>query len=553
VVKSKIGQGGMGAVYLAEHPRIRKQVAIKVLLPEFGKDPQVVHRFFNEAKAANEIHNEHIIDIIDFGELPEDGASYIIMEWLDGRSLSSVLENEGKLGFVRVVHIARGIGRALAAAHNHGIVHRDLKPDNIFLLARGEDPDFAKVLDFGIAKLMGDNQAEHMKTQTGAIIGTPSFMAPEQCRGQPIDQRTDIYAFGCICYRMLTGQLPFNAQALGELLLQHMMMAPKPIRELSPDVPPAIEWAVLKAMEKEPANRFQRVEEMLAAMQEVQTGMHQRAPTPAFGMPAYQTGAQPVFPGTGSYKPPTGGFPQVPPQTGGFQQVPQPPMDTLGQAAGQAVPKPKSKAPLFVGGAAALLAGFGAVGFVMTRHSSTGEPAKPAAAIAAPAPAPTAPTPAPAAPTPAPKAAPAPAAPSGSHVVIRTIPPTAEIRIDDAKVQNPFEGDFPKNDLRHRVEVKAPGFRSESEWVTFEQDRSLEYSLQKGSGTHEGASKRVKPPSPGVSPMPVKVATPAPAPAPAPAPTVKPAPAPAPPPKQEDNSKIYKGTKGKLITDFPSE
>src|SRR4051794_23090450 len=116
----------MGAVYLAEHPRIKRLVAIKVLLPEFGRDATVVARFFNEAKAANEIHHENIIDIIDFGELPDDGSSYIIMEWLDGRSLSSVLDGEGKLPVPRAIHIAKGIGRALAAAHNHGIVHRDL-------------------------------------------------------------------------------------------------------------------------------------------------------------------------------------------------------------------------------------------------------------------------------------------------------------------------------------------------------------------------------------------------------------------------------------------
>src|SRR6185436_3767475 len=151
VVKQQIGQGGMGAVYLAEHVRLGKRVAIKVLLPAISAQPDLVRRFFNEAKAATEIHNPHIVDVIDFGEL-DDGSTYIIMEWLEGRSLAEALA-EGRFNLARAVHVARGIGRALSAAHERGIVHRDLKPDNIFLVRHDDDPDFVKVLDFGIAKL----------------------------------------------------------------------------------------------------------------------------------------------------------------------------------------------------------------------------------------------------------------------------------------------------------------------------------------------------------------------------------------------------------------
>src|SRR5678815_4694471 len=207
----------MGAVYLAEHPRIHRQVAIKVLLPEVSRKADVVQRFFTEARSSSEIHNEHIIDILDYGELP-DGTSYLIMEWLDGKSLREVLKQVGKLPIPRGLHITKGVAQALAAAHARGIVHRDLKPDNIFLIPRGEDPDFVKVLDFGIAKLMqhfegGDNE---IKTQTGALIGTPSYMSPEQCRGQPVDQRTDVYALGVVMYQLFTGRLPFPAEGLGE-------------------------------------------------------------------------------------------------------------------------------------------------------------------------------------------------------------------------------------------------------------------------------------------------------------------------------------------------
>src|SRR5262245_57292356 len=196
VVKTKIGEGGMGAVYAAEHPRIGRRVAIKVLHPELGKSPEIVARFFTEAKAANEIRNEHIIEILDFGELP-DGISYFVMEWLDGQSLAEALNRQRKFPLPRALHVARGVGRALAAAHESCIVHRDLKPDNIFLVKRGEDPDFVKVLDFGIAKLMQGDPQQAYKTQTGAIMGTPYYMSPEQCRGatREMDQRADIYSF----------------------------------------------------------------------------------------------------------------------------------------------------------------------------------------------------------------------------------------------------------------------------------------------------------------------------------------------------------------------
>ncbi len=266
VVRKNVGQGGMGAVYLAEHPRIGRQVAIKVLLPELSKNPQVVQRFFTEAKSSSEIRNQHIIDILDFGELP-DGLSYIIMEWLEGQSLRDALR-QGKFDIDRAVHVAIiGIGQALTAAHARGIVHRDLKPDNIFLIPRGEDIDFVKVLDFGIAKLMQQEESAHeIKTQTGALIGTPAYMSPEQCRGQAVDQRTDIYALGVIMYNMFTGKQPFIAEGLGELLLAHMTQVPTKVRQIDPQIPEVLEQSVARALEKNPEDRYQRIEELLVEL-----------------------------------------------------------------------------------------------------------------------------------------------------------------------------------------------------------------------------------------------------------------------------------------------
>jgi eukaryotic-like serine/threonine-protein kinase len=263
VIRSKLGEGGMGAVYLAEHARLGRRVAIKVLLPHLGRDPQMIARFFNEAKAATDIKNEHIVDVLDFGELP-DGTSYIVMEWLEGWSLVDVLR-EGRLPLARAVHIARGIGKALAAAHARGIVHRDLKPDNVFLVSRDGDRDFVKVLDFGIAKLTLGNAGD-VRTQTGAMMGTPLYMSPEQINGTNVDQRTDIYAMGIIIYQMLIGTLPFNTTTLTELLLAHATQVPPPLRAQDPSIPVAVEGAVLQALEKDPSRRFGSVEALLGAL-----------------------------------------------------------------------------------------------------------------------------------------------------------------------------------------------------------------------------------------------------------------------------------------------
>jgi eukaryotic-like serine/threonine-protein kinase len=263
VVKEKIGQGGMGAVYLAEHKTLSRRVAVKVLLPHIAASKELAARFFNEAKAAAQINNPHIVDVIDFGELP-DGSAFIVMEWLDGQSLQQLLSREKKLPLDRVAHIARGMARALAAAHAHGIVHRDLKPDNIFLVRFDDDADYVKVLDFGIAKLtLGDGG--DVRTQTGAILGTPQYMSPEQCNGGAVDRRTDVYAMGVILYQMLTGRLPFVAGKLTELLIAHATQAPPPLRTLDAGIPPAVESAVLMALEKDPERRFNSVEALAHA------------------------------------------------------------------------------------------------------------------------------------------------------------------------------------------------------------------------------------------------------------------------------------------------
>jgi serine/threonine-protein kinase len=264
-----IGQGGMGVVYRAEHVLLGKRAAVKVLLPERCSSREIVDRFFNEAKASTLIEDPGIVDIFDFGTLP-DGNAYIVMELLDGETLGDRLKRLGNMSPNQAVAIARHIAGTLAAAHSHGIIHRDLKPDNVFLvrdsaLPRGER---AKLLDFGIAKLASHTQpAELVKTETGRLMGTPYYMSPEQCRGAgKIDHRTDIYSLGCVLYQMLTGRPPFVLEGAGEILAAHIHVPPLPLRTHEPTVPSGLEAVVLRMLQKDPVRRFQSAEDVVTAL-----------------------------------------------------------------------------------------------------------------------------------------------------------------------------------------------------------------------------------------------------------------------------------------------
>lgn len=262
----RIGRGGMGEVFLAEHTAIGKPVAIKILSEDFARKPRIVQRFLQEARASSAIRHENVVDITDYGHTPS-GLPFLAMEYLEGEDLKATLRREGWLPWPRARRMVLQLLAALAAAHGHGVIHRDIKPENCFRLQRGDNPDFIKVLDFGIAKVVGEDVDQHL-TQTGVVMGTAEYMSPEQARSEPIDARTDLYAVGVILFEMLTGRVPFRANGFMGTLSKHIMEPPPSPRQLAPlaDISRALERVILRALAKEPSERFPSAEAFAAAL-----------------------------------------------------------------------------------------------------------------------------------------------------------------------------------------------------------------------------------------------------------------------------------------------
>ncbi len=271
VVDRELGRGGMGVVYAATHAGLGKRVAVKVLLTDVSRDAELLERFKNEARAASAIEHPSIVEIHTVGH--EGDAVYIVMELLQGESLAARLRARGAMSIVDAVGLARQCANALDAAHRVGIVHRDLKPDNVFLVpdievAGGER---VKLLDFGIAKLVGaDTSSSVARTVTGAILGTPHYMSPEQCEGaREVDARSDLYSLGCMLFQMVTGRLPFHSAGIGGLIGMHLHVAPPMLRSIRPDVPLPLDDLVNRLLAKAPEDRIASAAEVSAALQSI--------------------------------------------------------------------------------------------------------------------------------------------------------------------------------------------------------------------------------------------------------------------------------------------
>ncbi len=253
-VLKKLGEGGMGQVYLAEHVKMGRRNAIKVMSAGLSSDPEAVSRFNREAANAAQISHPNVCTIYDFGE--HDGLIYLAMEYVEGSTLTQLLADGGPLPLARVASIVSQVADALAAAHDVGIVHRDLKPDNI-MIVRQRGRDLVKVVDFGIAKAIGATQGSQKVTKTGLVVGTPEYMSPEQLVGDPIDGRSDLYSLALVTFRMLTGELPFAAASGQEALFKRLTETPKTLAAVSPglNVPAGVQRALDAALQRNPAER----------------------------------------------------------------------------------------------------------------------------------------------------------------------------------------------------------------------------------------------------------------------------------------------------------
>ena len=283
-VVARLGEGGMGIVYSVEHTHMRKLFALKVLHRELLRMPEVVARFEREAVLAGSINHPNVAAATDFGKLP-DGSFFLILELVVGKGLRDLLA-AGPLPITRALPIMRGMTAGVAAAHAKGIVHRDLKPDNVMLVERDDNPDFVKVLDFGIAKGDAVNEvrsadegaAAQPLTKIGAVMGTPDYMSPEQALGKAVDARSDLYSLGVIFFEMCTGAPPFRGEAL-QVLQKHLMVEAPPVPpELVAGVNVPIAAIVAKLLAKEPEDRYQSAAELLAAIEGVSPRVSPRAP-----------------------------------------------------------------------------------------------------------------------------------------------------------------------------------------------------------------------------------------------------------------------------------
>ena len=466
-IERVLGEGGMGLVYRARHIVLNKPLAVKVLRPDVSRDAEIITRFRQEAQSASAIGNQHIIDISDFGTLP-DASTYFVMEFLDGSDLTKVIEHQSPIPPQRIIHIAKQLCDALGAAHDIGIVHRDLKPDNIYLIKRGQDENFVKVLDFGIAKVGGSSSK---LTRAGQVFGTPHYMSPEQCAGSGVDHRTDIYAIGIILYEMVTGRTPFDADNLMGILTKHLYEQAVPPSQIRTDCPKELESVILRCIAKQADQRYQTCYELLDDLKRLEAGLAPLAPIATArtspGMPAPAIGA------------------------------PEP-------AAGET--QKKGKTGLFVGAAVLALLGAGGAAAFLTLGNGGADARPPQVTAERPETPTSTPPTTPTTATPQPAQNPATAAGTTTaqapaeqpKVRLVSDPAAAEVWNGDALLGNtPLEVPRPTGEARLEIELRLPGYQARQvtlSALTLSPELRFVLERERGGSSH-GTSTRPTAPS----------------------------------------------------------
>jgi serine/threonine-protein kinase len=441
-VERVLGVGGMGAVVEAKHIQLDDRVAIKFLLASMALNSEIVARFLREGRAAAKIRNEHVVRVFDVGTL-ESGAPYMVMEFLQGQDLAHLIDRQGKLPFAQAIDWVLEACEAIAEAHAAGIVHRDLKPANLFVHEKSDGGHTIKVLDFGISKLSEAADAANFGiTKTQAVMGSPRYMSPEQMRSsRNVDARSDIWALGTVLHELLSGAPPFNAETMPELCARILAEPPPPLWQARQDLPPGLEEALLGALQKDPAYRYQNVAQFAAAL----------AP---FGTAAAAASANraarllKVAPGQLSQSDPNARMPSVPPaRTQASTANAWTGSRSNASTTGTAPPKSGTTAWI-VGGVLGvlLLGGIGVAGVVALRHGAWSPAAAapgaatvttPPAASATPPPTPTTPAPDPAAPSE--PTAPATAATTATSASAASPPATARSAAAPAALPQPVQ------------------------------------------------------------------------------------------------------------------
>ena len=466
VVEQLIGDGSYGEVYGAEHPVIGKRAAIKVLHRKFSSEPEVVSRFIQEARAVNKIRHRNIIDIFSFGQL-DDGRQYLIMELLVGETLQDMLSERGPIDLQSAYPILRGVADALDAAHAEGIAHRDLKPENIFVSHERDGKLMAKLLDFGIAKLLGEEESQH-KTKTGQAVGTPLYMAPEQCRGRKVDHRADLYSFGVVIYQLLTGEVPFDGESAIDVLYKHISEVALPMSEVLATLPQHLDVPVSELMAKNPSDRPESAGAALSALMSAEgipldpdESASLSIARVAKAAPADESGDADTPPSTDAAAPARTGS-----ATAGT-------LDALERNNG--LPTKGSSAPWLAGMAAAVVLIGGAIWLTQSPSETAAAPATTAQATAEPAATPTEGEPEPAA-TPT---APTEALSTTVELRLDTSPSDVEVWLGDKRIGSTADVlALDRGDGELELTLKKVGFRQQKVRVTPHADIRQEAKLK---------------------------------------------------------------------------